>query len=182
MRMRFSNWPWKPKPDYGRLLDTLQRKGDPDNVPFLELFADQEVIDAALDKPGIPREVAATDREALEQTLDRKISFWHRLGYDAFWQGAILTLPDMIRLELNDTAPLPQNKRRWVDEKAGTITCWADFERYPWPRAADADLYGMEYVGSPPPSRGHGHHRSDQWRPRARDVAYGLRDFRPGYL
>jgi uroporphyrinogen decarboxylase len=146
METRFSDWPWKPKPDYSRLLDTLRRSGDPDDAPFLELFADQEVIDAVLDKPGIPREIAVTDRGALEQVLDRKISFWYHLGYDAFWQGAILELPNMIRLELNDTAPLPRDQRRWVDEKAGTITCWADFERYPWPRAADADLYAMEYV------------------------------------
>lgn len=142
--MRFQNWPWEPHPDYTRLLKTLRRQGDPGCIPFLELFADSEVIAAVLGGPVIPRDV--TDHEVLERGLDQKIRFWYRLGYDAFWQGAILDLPDMLLLKSDDTASLPQDKRQWVDEKAGIITNWRDFERYPWPRAADADLYPMEYV------------------------------------
>lgn len=144
--MNFHDWPWEPSPDYTRLVETLQRRGDPHDVPFLELFADQEVIAAALEGPRIPSDVQTEDREALEMALDQKIRFWHRLGYDAFWQGAILELPDMLTLESEDTATLSRDRRSWVDEQAGTITSWADFERYPWPRTADADLYPMEYV------------------------------------
>jgi uroporphyrinogen decarboxylase len=144
--MKIRNWPWEPNPDHTRLLKALRRRGDPYHVPFLELFADREVIAAVLDEQVIPREAEKTDREVLERALDQKIRFWYHLGYDAFWQGAILELPEMLRLESGDTASLPRDKRRWVDEKAGIITNWADFERYPWPRAADADLYPMEYV------------------------------------
>jgi len=144
--VRFSDWPWKPDPDYTRLSRALRREGDPHHVPFLELFADREVIAAALGERAIPAEVERADREVLEQALDRKIHFWHHLGYDAFWQGAILELPDMLRLDLDDTAALSRERRSWVDEKAGTITNWAEFERYPWPRTAEADLYPMEYV------------------------------------
>ena len=144
--MEFSDWPWKPDPDYTRLLKTLRRQGDPGYVPFLELFADREVIAAALDQPVVPSQAEKTDREALEKALDQKIRFWHCLGYDAFWQGAILELPDMLQLELDDTASLSKGKRSWVDEKAGVITTWAEFERYPWPSVADADLYPLEYV------------------------------------
>jgi uroporphyrinogen decarboxylase len=147
------NWPWKPDPDYERLLKALRRQGDPHRVPFLELFADREVIAAALGEPVIAGETEQTpeggtrvNQEALDKLLDQKIRFWHRLGYDAFWQGAILELPNMLTLESDDTAALPRDKRSWVDERAGTITNWADFERYPWPRPADADLYPMEYV------------------------------------
>lgn len=144
--MKLHDWSWKPNPDYARLLRALQRRGDVHCVPFLELFADLEAIAAVLDEPVIPREVWKADREALERSLDQKIRFWHRLGYDAFCQGAILELPDMFRLGSNDTASLPRQERRWVDEKAGMITNWADFACYPWPRTADADLYPLEYM------------------------------------
>jgi uroporphyrinogen decarboxylase len=142
--MQLQNWPWKPEPDYTRLVRALRRQGEPGYVPFLELFADPEVIARVLGEPIIPCD--PTRRDAVEQSLDQKIRFWYQLGYDAFWQGPILELPDLMRLAADDTAALPQSKRRWVDEKAGAITNWADFERYPWPRSADADLYPMEYV------------------------------------
>ncbi|UCC63849.1 MAG: uroporphyrinogen-III decarboxylase-like protein [Anaerolineae bacterium] len=143
--MKIENWPWQPNPDYTRLLKALRRQGDPGYVPFLELFADWEIIAALLDEPLVPSDAQKMDRGALEKGLDQKIRFWHRLGYDAFWQGAILELPQT-RLEADDTASLPRDKRHWVDEQAGVITGWADFERYPWPSASDADLYPMEYV------------------------------------
>lgn len=142
--MEIRDWPWQPAPDYTRLLRTLRRQGDPDYVPFLELFADQEVIAAVLDEPAVPREEMG--RDALRKRLDQRISFWYHLGYDAFWQGAILEPPDMFLLKANDTAPLTKGKRRWISEKAGVITNWEEFERYPWPRTEDADLYPMEYV------------------------------------
>jgi len=141
-----NTWPWRPNPDYTRLLKAIRRQGDPNVAPFLELFADPEVIAAFLDEPAIPSDAQKSDREALEVALDQKIRFWHQLGYDAFWQGPLLELPDLLRLESQDTALLPRDKRKWVDERAGTITNWADFERYPWPRTADADLYPLEYV------------------------------------
>jgi uroporphyrinogen decarboxylase len=144
--VKVDNWPWVPNPDYTRLVKALRRQGDPCHVPFLELFADREVIAALLDEPAIPREAEKTDREMLDRVLDQKIRFWYQLGYDAFCQGPILELPDLLRLESDDTASLPRDKRRWVDEKAGIITSWTGFERYPWPHTADASLYPMEYV------------------------------------
>lgn len=144
--MECLDWSWDPHPDYTRLLRALRREGDPCDVPFLELFADREVIAAVLDEPVIPREVEKGDRELLEGTLDQKIRFWHHLGYDAFWQGPILELPDLLSLESDDTAPLPRQQRRWVDERAGIITDWAGFASYPWPCTADADLYPLEYM------------------------------------
>lgn len=140
------DWPWAPNPDYTRLVEALQGHGDPNHVPFLELFADREVIASLLRETAIPEAIQLVDREALRKGLDQKIRFWHRLGYDAFWQGPNLELPGVLRLDSDDTASLPRDKRHWVDEKAGAITDWRGFERYPWPRAQDADLYPMEYV------------------------------------
>jgi uroporphyrinogen decarboxylase len=145
-RMIIDHWPWKPRPDYERLLKALRRRGDPDHVPFLELFADPEVIAAVLDEPAIPWGAQQADRGALEKAVDQKIRFWYSLGYDAFWQGPSLALPDTLRLDSDDTASLARDRRSWVDEKAGIITNWEEFERYPWPRAEDADFYPMAYA------------------------------------
>ena len=143
--MKIYNWPWQPNPDYTHLLKALWRQGDPGHVPFLELFADPEMVAAVLDESPVQGGAQRKDRGALERSLDQKIRFWYELGYDAFWQGAILELPQT-RLESDDTASLPRDKRLWVDEEAGIITSWLDFERYPWPCALDADLYPMEYA------------------------------------
>jgi hypothetical protein len=44
-------WP-STKPDFGRLLKVFRREGLPDRVPFIELFADAEVVAAVVgDKP-----------------------------------------------------------------------------------------------------------------------------------
>jgi uroporphyrinogen decarboxylase len=135
-----------PKPQYDRLLNALLRKGDPGFIPLLELFADPEIISAVLNKPVIPTSIQTNDRNALKEAIDQKIQFWHQLGYDAFWQGAILQLPGIQLLETADTAVISKNKRRWVNEKAGMITCWEDFDHYPWPKKEDIDFYPLEYA------------------------------------
>lgn len=145
--MDLNNWPWKPDPDYTRLVRALRGEGDPSRVPFLELFADQEVISAALGHPPINKYAVQADRDAFAASLDEKIAFWHRLGYDGFWQGPIIDLPQT-RLESADTAELSRGQRRWVNEHAGIISSWADFEAYPWPDPADADFYPMEHVAA----------------------------------
>jgi uroporphyrinogen decarboxylase len=143
--MNIDDWPWKPDPDHTRLLRALRREGEPGRVPFLELFADDEVVAAVLGE-SVPGSGVGSDRRALERALDARIRFWHLLGYDAFWQAPTLELPHIFTLELADTAHLSRGRRNWVDERAGVITNWSEFERYPWPATADADLYPLEYV------------------------------------
>jgi uroporphyrinogen decarboxylase len=139
-------WPWKPEPDCTRLLRTLARGGDPLRVPVLELFADPEIIFQALGEPMVSLDEQMRNRAAMEQMLDQRIAFWYLLGYDALWQGPEFSLPYTLRLTSEDTAEVAADRRRWVDETAGIITSWADFERYPWPDPASIDLYPMEYV------------------------------------
>ena len=139
-------FPWKPQPDYRRLLCTLRRQGDPRRVPFLELFADPEIIAAIAGGPVFYKPAQLSDRRVLEAALDQKVRFWHQLGYDALWLGANLQLPETFQLETSDTAELSRGGRTWVNENAGRITSWQDFESYPWPRAADAYFYPLEYT------------------------------------
>jgi len=140
------NWPWKPDPDFRRLLAALSRNGDPARVPFLELFADQEIMGAVLGEPPAPTKDRIQDRATLNVWLDQKIRFWHYLGYDAFWHGANLSWGKLLPLETGDTASLSREKRTWVDEKRGMVASWEDFEKYPWPTSADVDFYPMEYA------------------------------------
>ena len=141
-------WPWQPDPDYRRLLNAIGRRGDPQHVPLLELFADMEIVGAFLEEPPAPWPDRFSDRQAVEANIDQKIRFWHRLGYDAIWQGPLLDFPGMLTLSSQDTAPLARSRREWVNEKAGAITDWASFERYPWPRPQDADFTPLEVMAS----------------------------------
>ena len=151
--MDLDHWPWKPAPDCTRLVEALSRQGDRAHVPFFDGGGDPEMIGAVLgEKPlgahfSDERRGSSVDRQALEKQLDQKIRFCYRLGQDAIAQGASLRLHDVYRKESDDTAHLSRDKRRWVDEQAGVITNWAEFESYRWPRAADADLYPLVYVG-----------------------------------
>jgi uroporphyrinogen decarboxylase len=139
------DWPWKSQPDYTRLLAALHRQGKPGYVPFLELFADREVIAAFVGGRATTESEQRLNRSALEEAIQQKVRFWHCLGYDAIWQGAPLDL-EFNQLEAGDTASLPHDRRRWMNEGSNLITSWEDFERYPWPTSADADLYAMEYM------------------------------------
>ena len=139
-------FPWKPQPDYHRLLKALRRQGNPGCVPFLELFADPEIIAAIAGGPVIYKQQQVSDRRVQEVALDQKVRFWHQLGYDALWMGANLQLPDKFELQTGDTAELSRGKRTWVDENAGRIMSWQEFDSYPWPRVTDADFYPLEYA------------------------------------
>ena len=138
--------PWKPDPDYHRLLNALRRQGDPERVVWLELFADHEIIGAILEEAPLPTMDKIKDRETLNRWIDQKMRFWYQLGYDALWHGPNLTWPGLLSLEAGDSAALSRGKRTWVNEKTGMITNWEEFERYPWPSFEDVDFYPLEYA------------------------------------
>ena len=138
--------PWKPDPDYHRLLNALRRQGDPERVVWLELFADPEIMGAILEEPTLPTKDKIKDRVTLNRWMDQKMQFWYHLGYDALWHGPNLTWTGLHSLEAGDSAALSRGKRTWVNEKAGLITNWEEFEKYPWPSFADVDFYPLEYT------------------------------------
>lgn len=144
--LTISNWSWKPQPDYKRLRAALMREGSPTFVPFLELFADAEFMAAALEEPTIHFERDQWDIDAEKALLDQKMRFYHLLGYDALWQGVYLPLTGLIHIQAGDTALHSRKTRHWINEKAGVITNWEDFENYPWPRTTDADYSIMEHA------------------------------------
>jgi uroporphyrinogen decarboxylase len=140
----------KPDPDFDRLLTVLRREGEPDRIPFLELFADLEIMEAVLNKP-FPRAAdlkpGVADRELEARYCDLLIEFYHTLGYDyvrAVPRGGEL---DYGQLATEDTASLSKGDRSWARESGGVITSWEDYEKYPWPNVKDVDYWMLEYLG-----------------------------------
>jgi len=141
---------YKPNPNFDRLLTVFRREGEPDRIPFLELFADPEIIEAVLGK-RVPvllgPEPGEFDREQMACYCDRLIEFSYVLGYD-YVVSLVGAGPSLQYgfLEASDTANLSRGRRSWARESNGVITSWEDFERYPWPTVRDGDYWMVEYI------------------------------------
>lgn len=130
---------WSREPNFDLLRRALTRQGELERVPFLELFADAEIIGKVMDVP------VAAPGDALERERWTRITvdFWTALGYDAMWIGAG---PDLAtaRVTTDDTADLPHDQRSWYAAELGIITSWEDYEKYDWPTSTDADYSQVE--------------------------------------
>lgn len=135
-------WPGH-KPDFSRLEAVFRRAGLPDRVPFIELFADPEIIAAVLGEDYIP--YSLENRAQTEAGHLQRIRFCCRVGWDFVWLPVVL---DFKRKQLYsaDTAQLPRGQRRWVDESTGLIQSPEDFERYPWPRWSAVNEADFEFM------------------------------------
>ena len=108
----------KASPDFTRLRDAVLRTGRSDRLPFLELFADGEIVVAVLGRPWLTN-------------LDY-IEFWYRLGYDSVPVPLGLAFA-LQRRAAADTATLARAERSWVADEICPIKTREDFERYQWP-------------------------------------------------
>ncbi|NLE46157.1 MAG: hypothetical protein GX620_15670, partial [Chloroflexi bacterium] len=142
------------EPDFGRLLSVLRREGEPDRVPFIELFADIEVMPAVLDeRPVVTRGSGDDDWTAIERgdrsvwaaMLDQRIRFCRAAAFD--YVNVATPIPFTYKTaHTGDTAELTKGERSWIEEGDGVITSVDDFERYRWPRPEEIDYYAFEYV------------------------------------
>ncbi|MDO8588585.1 MAG: uroporphyrinogen decarboxylase family protein [Armatimonadota bacterium] len=119
----------KASPDFSRLRKAILREGEPDRLPFLELFADAEIKQAILGRPV--------------QSMTDEVEFWLRLGYDR------VQAPIGVRLEMGrETAPdtareLNRQERGWVTQHTSLIGNWEQYEKYNWPTT---DEVVVQYV------------------------------------
>lgn len=127
------------KPDFERLRRVLLRDGEPDHVPFYELYADQPIMEAILGRPA--------DREGY-------IRYQLQMGYDYVCAGAQFDY--QYRREYSQ-----DTRREFVDNNHGMIENRRDFDAYPWPTVGpgvEAGLVrmqgdlpaGMKILISPP--------------------------------
>jgi uroporphyrinogen decarboxylase len=139
---------YEPDPNFDRLLTVLWHKGEPDRIPFLELFADLEIMESVLGKsfPRVALNSDGSDREAEARYCDLLIEFYHAVGYDYVRGLARGSGFEYGRMGIEDTAELSKGQRQWAREADGLITDWEDYERYPWPEADEVDYWMIEYL------------------------------------
>lgn len=130
---------WPLEPDFGRVL-TAVRRGEPDRVPFAELYHDHEIMEAVLGEP-IPRHCPTL--EDRRHYYRKRIQVWYQLGYDFVTIPVGPDLPSR-KVEAPDTARLSRGMRSWVDESRGAIETREDFARYPWPDPEAVDCSAVE--------------------------------------
>ncbi len=144
----------QPDPDFERLRQALLRQGVSDRLPLFEVRIDDEILSAILGEhvqnPGyvnrLVRKADDLSGEESKRYVQKLALAYYNLGYDYVVLPAYLPM-DTHMLSAQDTAPLARQKgRTWVDETQGPISNWAEFERYSWCRAEDADLFQVEHV------------------------------------
>lgn len=123
------------EPNFDRMMTVLRRAGEPDRVPFFELFHDLPILEAVMGRPA-PQEGDAW--------RSFRIEFMSGLGYDYVNGYHTFGFPGVESLVTDDTAEQSRGKRGWQDEHGGPITSWEDFETYPWPEIKDASFEDIE--------------------------------------
>ncbi|MGE5531320.1 MAG: uroporphyrinogen decarboxylase family protein [Bacteroidota bacterium] len=124
------------EPDFERVLTVLKRTGEPDRVPFFELFQDFEIVIACMGRP------APTEPEEYRKY---RRDFFVSHGYDYMNGYHTVGFPNISYLQSEDTAAeLTRTSRSWEDEHSGPIKTWEDFEKYPWPEVTAAAFEDIE--------------------------------------
>ena len=141
------------RPDIETFKKVILREKIPQHPPFAELHIDKEVVRELVEKElnGKWVEPLPGDKKTQEAYLKNYIECWYRLGYDyirltgEFRFSSGLHFESKVR-EGADTASISRGERRWVEEGAGVISSWEDFEKYPWPSLDEVDPWAMEFV------------------------------------
>lgn len=132
-----------PSPRPERLVSVLRHEGKAGPVPWIELFADQPIMEEVLGH-AFPSGMGP-DREANLARADALITFYRALGYDyvPVSIGSVFTRTTVAAV---DTATLSKGTRSWDNSTTGMIASWADFEAYPWPDPEAVDYAPAEQM------------------------------------
>lgn len=164
----------KLEPNSERLRKALSRQVVPDRVPFMELFADAEVIAAIMGKPldYLSREIQS--RREWEERMLLLIEFHEMLGYDyirpdkdyraslkaykadrsTLAAGEVGSRAYKYRT-MDSARELSRGDRLWANEGTGVIANWDDFKAYDWEdpdKVAEEGNAGLEWVCDHVPS------------------------------
>jgi len=134
----------KPSPDFSRLRKALLRQGEPDRVPFYELFVDGEIIEAVIKKPLTKLDINKSEEK--KQYVKWLVEFYYNTGYDYVPLPIGTVFPCTNTLQAEDTASLPRSVRSWQDEHRGTIETREDFEKYKWTDIKSIDFSIFELM------------------------------------
>ncbi|MFB3897014.1 MAG: uroporphyrinogen decarboxylase family protein [bacterium] len=130
-----------PNPDFNRLIKAVLRQGEPDRVPFIELYADLEIVESILGETiPIPQ---PGDSDAGLNWIKKNIQFRYITGFDYVHCTPSYTM-EFARIHTRNTATLARTDRYYVDESKGVISTWQDFESYQWPKPESVDYSSFE--------------------------------------
>ena len=131
------------KPDWVGLRDCIMRRGTPQRVHYIELFLDGEVQNEICRRYGLEKGLKKDDPHF---GLKRYVKVQRFLGYDFVRCGVEGLAMPLNREVTADTAGLSrQGGRAYINEHKGPISNWAEFEKYPWPKVADATTKSLEW-------------------------------------
>ena len=120
-----------PRPDPDALIANILRKAAPKRVHHVELFHDPEIRAAIAERFDLPAGVSRDDPNYDRWKL---IAVNRFVGFDHVSAGLVDVEMRFNFLRTDDTADLKRGDgRQYMDEHAGPITSWEDFEKYPWP-------------------------------------------------
>jgi len=122
------------KPDFERFLRAITTR-DPGPVPVGELFADSETMGAFLGE-DVKRFATAKDISEGIKLLEKTVKFCTRAGWDYVNAHSLLGFPGFrFNITENTSTEVKDGKRGWLDDNAGPIMSWEDFESYEWPES-----------------------------------------------
>jgi len=133
-----------PRPDFEEFKKVIRREKPAKRVNFVELFADQEIVNFIVEHFLGERAIPFSS-ETKENFLRQLINWWYKMGYDYIRLGGGLKFPRKERIT-KDIALLSRKERSWVEEGKGIIGSWEDFEKYPWPDVKKIDYSPYEFV------------------------------------
>ncbi len=129
--------------DWQGLVQSIRRQGTPRRAHLIELYIDPEVQDAIVKRFALP-DASNTDEPLAG--LRRHLVVQRFLGYDFVRCGLENVEMPLRRHAAADTAALKRTQgRSFMDEHAGPITSWAQFEAYPWPDPTKITSRALEW-------------------------------------
>ena len=133
----------KVVPNWQDFIACIKREKCPDRVHYIELFLDNEVKDAIAKRFHLLDDVSS---DAPFWHLIREMRVNRFLGYDYVRQGIDNIPMVMNSTSVDDTAILAKSTgSNYVNESAGPITNWDEFEKYPWPNVEKFTTLNLEW-------------------------------------
>ena len=133
-------------PDWEGLVACIRREGTPKRVHHIELYLDPEIEDAIIERYGV-----ADGLDKSDPNFDKKryVAVQRFLGYDFVRVGIENQEMVFTKSAIADSAEYARTSgRRFMEEHAGPITSWADFEAYPWPDPKDLSTRALEWYSA----------------------------------
>jgi uroporphyrinogen decarboxylase len=152
----------KPQPDAQYFMEVIKGKAISNRPPLIDLKVDRAVmkpiVEELLNRQWVDYEllgfpplsnaqtITHIDRSQERQAWDNFIAFWYKLGYDVIRVECGMVFPRFTPTSVDKT--MLNTQRKWADLSRGMIEDCESFERYPWPKIQDIDLFPLEYISS----------------------------------